>query len=97
MDMIKKETQDYRNRCSAEATKILEDIQLADREVGIMERDAAEVLKVKSRFLFLSLIVKLVVFEPNWGEKALVVVICIEYLNICLSLLSLLCFNELGG
>lgn len=44
-DMIKKETQDYRNRCSAEAKKILDDIQLADHDVGIMEREAAEVLK----------------------------------------------------
>ena len=52
MDMIKKETQDYRSRCSAEAKKIVEDIQLADHDVGIMEREAAEVLKVKSGFLF---------------------------------------------
>lgn len=45
MDMIKKETQDYRNRCFAEAKKMSDDIQLADHDVGIMQREAAEVLK----------------------------------------------------
>jgi hypothetical protein len=70
MDMIKNETQDYRNRCSAEAKKMSDDIQLADHDVGIMEREAAEVLKVKFGFLFLSLIVKSVVFEPNWGKRS---------------------------
>ncbi|XP_045804577.1 kinetochore protein NDC80 homolog [Trifolium pratense] len=44
-DIIKKETQDYTSRCSAEAKKMLEDIQLADHDVGIMEREVAEVLK----------------------------------------------------
>jgi kinetochore protein NDC80 len=52
MDMIKKETQDYINRCYADAKKILDDIQLADHDVGIMEREAAEVLNVRSGFLF---------------------------------------------
>ncbi|KAK7388056.1 hypothetical protein VNO78_22859 [Psophocarpus tetragonolobus] len=44
-NMIKKETQEYTSKCSAEATKMLEDIQLADREIDIMEREAAEVLR----------------------------------------------------
>jgi len=46
MDMIKKETQDYRSRCSAEAKKIVEDIQLADHDVGIMEREASSKGKI---------------------------------------------------
>jgi hypothetical protein len=37
---------------SVEAKKMLEDIQLADHDVGIMDREAAEVLKVKFGFLF---------------------------------------------
>lgn len=43
---IKKETHEYTSRASAEAKKMLEDVQLADHEIDIMEREAAEVLKV---------------------------------------------------
>jgi len=44
--MIKKETLEYTSRCSAEAKKMLEDVQLADHEINIMEKEAAEILKV---------------------------------------------------
>ncbi|KAL2947758.1 hypothetical protein AAZX31_20G089000 [Glycine max] len=43
--MIKKETLEYTSRCSAEAKKMLEDVQLADHEINIMEKEAAEILK----------------------------------------------------
>jgi len=46
INMIKKETQEYTSRCHAEAKKLMEDVQLADHEIDIMEREAAEVLKV---------------------------------------------------
>ncbi|RDX78339.1 Kinetochore protein NDC80-like protein, partial [Mucuna pruriens] len=45
LNIIKKETEDYTSRCSAEAKKILEDVQLADHDLDTMEREAAEVLK----------------------------------------------------
>ncbi|XP_027338721.1 kinetochore protein NDC80 homolog [Abrus precatorius] len=45
MNMIKMETQEYTNRCSAEAQKVLEDVQQADHDLDVMEREAAEVLK----------------------------------------------------
>lgn len=83
LNMIKKETQDYTSRCSAEAKKMLEDIQLADHDVDIMEREAAEVLKVISWFLFFF-------FNNQLNLK------CLEFfkmLSMYLSL-SLLCFNQ---
>ncbi|KAG4380960.1 hypothetical protein AAZX31_15G046400 [Glycine max] len=46
LNRIKKETHEYTSRASAEAKKMLEDVQLADHEIDIMEREAAEVLKV---------------------------------------------------
>lgn len=49
---MKKETEDYQSRCSAEAKKMLEDVQLADHDLDSMEREAADVLKVISGFLF---------------------------------------------
>ncbi|TKY71311.1 Kinetochore protein NDC80-like [Spatholobus suberectus] len=45
MDIMKKETQEYTSRCYAEAKKMLEDVQLADHDLDVMEREAAEVLK----------------------------------------------------
>ncbi|KAG4948224.1 hypothetical protein AAZX31_15G046400 [Glycine max] len=45
LNRIKKETHEYTSRASAEAKKMLEDVQLADHEIDIMEREAAEVLK----------------------------------------------------
>ncbi|XP_020220149.1 kinetochore protein NDC80 homolog [Cajanus cajan] len=45
LNMIKKETQEYTIRCSAEAKKMLEEVQFADHDLDIMEREAAEVLK----------------------------------------------------
>ncbi|KAK7328238.1 hypothetical protein VNO77_22340 [Canavalia gladiata] len=45
LNMIKKETHEYTSRCSAEAKKMLEDVQLADHDLDIMEKEAAEVLK----------------------------------------------------
>lgn len=44
-NMMKNKTQEYTSRCSAEAKKMLEDVQLADHDLDIMEREAAEVLK----------------------------------------------------
>lgn len=51
--MIKKETQDYASVCSAEAERMSEDVQLVNNDMDIMEREAAEVLKVISGFVFL--------------------------------------------
>ncbi|KAL2342163.1 hypothetical protein Fmac_010103 [Flemingia macrophylla] len=45
MSMIKKETEEYTSRCYAEAKKMLEEVQLAEHDLVIMEREAAEVLK----------------------------------------------------
>ncbi|KAK7302459.1 hypothetical protein RJT34_13349 [Clitoria ternatea] len=45
MNMLRKETQEYTNRCSAEAKKMLEDVQVADHNLDITEREAADVLK----------------------------------------------------
>ncbi|XP_058752531.1 kinetochore protein NDC80 homolog [Vicia villosa] len=45
MDTIKKETQDYTSRCEAEAKNTTEDIQQADHDIGVMERESAEILK----------------------------------------------------
>ncbi|XP_061354459.1 kinetochore protein NDC80 homolog [Gastrolobium bilobum] len=44
-NMIKKETDEYTGRCFAEAEKMLEDVQQADHDLGIREREKAEVLK----------------------------------------------------
>ncbi|XP_022642646.1 kinetochore protein NDC80 homolog isoform X1 [Vigna radiata var. radiata] len=41
----KKETQEYTSGCYAEAKKMLEEVQLADHEMDMMEKEAAEVLK----------------------------------------------------
>lgn len=46
LNMMKNETQEYTSRCSAEAKKMLEDVQLADHDLDIMEREAADVLKI---------------------------------------------------
>ncbi|XLT79164.1 hypothetical protein HN873_000917 [Arachis hypogaea] len=45
LNMIKNETQDYVNRCSAEAKQTLEDVHVASHDLDIMEREAAELLK----------------------------------------------------
>ncbi|KAL2324771.1 hypothetical protein Fmac_023829 [Flemingia macrophylla] len=45
MSMIKKETQENTSRCYAEAKKMLEEVQLAEHDLVIMEREAAEVLE----------------------------------------------------
>jgi len=44
----KKETQEYTSACYAEANKMLEEVKLKDHEMDIMEKEAAEVLKVIS-------------------------------------------------
>ena len=54
LNMIKKETQDYTTRCSAEAKQMLEDVQVAGHDLDIMEGEAAKVLKVIPRLLFTS-------------------------------------------
>jgi kinetochore protein NDC80 len=73
MAMIKKETQDYTSRCSAEAKKMLEDIQLADHDVGIMEREVAEVLKVKILILIFLYNSRINCILTSLWEKALIV------------------------
>ncbi|XP_020968956.1 kinetochore protein NDC80 homolog isoform X2 [Arachis ipaensis] len=55
VNMIKNETQDYVNRCSAEAKRMLEDVHVAGHDLDIMEREAAEVLKVIPWLLILQL------------------------------------------
>ncbi|CAL0309545.1 unnamed protein product [Lupinus luteus] len=45
LNMKKKEAQDYRSRCSAEAKTMLEDVQVAVHDLNIMEREATDVLK----------------------------------------------------
>ncbi|GAV67378.1 Ndc80_HEC domain-containing protein [Cephalotus follicularis] len=43
--LLKKETQDYTDRCAAEARKMMEDVQMEAHNLDIMEREAAELLK----------------------------------------------------
>ncbi|CAK8531207.1 unnamed protein product [Lathyrus sativus] len=45
MDTIKKETQDYTSRCTAEANNMTEDIQQTDHDISIMESESAAILK----------------------------------------------------
>ncbi|KAK7246825.1 hypothetical protein RIF29_41695 [Crotalaria pallida] len=45
LNMKKKEAQDYRSRCSADAKAMSEDVQIAVHDLNIMEREAADVLK----------------------------------------------------
>ncbi|CAK8531198.1 unnamed protein product [Lathyrus sativus] len=45
IDTIKKETQDYTSRCTAEAKNMTDDIQQTDHDMSIMERESAEILK----------------------------------------------------
>ncbi|MED6157428.1 hypothetical protein PIB30_023000 [Stylosanthes scabra] len=45
LNKIKSETQDYANRCSAEAKQMLENVKVSSHDLDIMEREAAEVLK----------------------------------------------------
>jgi len=52
----KKETQEYTSACYAEANKMLEEVKLKDHEMDIMEKEAAEVLKVIS-FLWLYILI----------------------------------------
>jgi len=82
LNMKKKETQEYTSGCSAEAKKMLEDIQLADHEIDIMEREAAEVLKVILFVIYFSNILNLKCQE------------LFKIWRICL--LLLLCLNEEG-
>ncbi|MED6148736.1 hypothetical protein PIB30_055692 [Stylosanthes scabra] len=45
LNKIRNETQDYANRCSAEAKQMLEDVHVTSHDLDIMEREAADVLK----------------------------------------------------
>ncbi|KAF7803656.1 kinetochore protein NDC80-like protein [Senna tora] len=45
LNMVKKETQDFKYRCEAEAKKLLEDVQLEAHDLEVVEREASEVLK----------------------------------------------------
>ena len=55
LNILRKEIHDYTSRCAAEAKKMLEDVQLEAHNLDIVEREAAEVLKVMPNFQFVSL------------------------------------------
>jgi hypothetical protein len=93
MATIKKETQDYTSRCSAEAKKMLEDIQLADHDVGIMEREVAEVLKVKILILIFLYNSKINCILTTFWEKALIVAVYVLNVYFLTSIVSVcLCY-----
>jgi hypothetical protein len=66
-----KETQDYTCRCSTQdfVFYCLLINSLADHDVGIMVREAAEVLQVKSGFLFFSSLVKIKLYLNKIAGK----------------------------
>lgn len=83
LNMLKKETEDYTCRYAAEAKKMLEDVQQESYNLGIVEKEAAEVLKVML-CLFVAYI-----FKTNSKAKN-------SYVAgpVCQSLLSfMLCFS----
>ncbi|KAJ7968104.1 kinetochore protein NDC80-like [Quillaja saponaria] len=45
LNILKKEMEDFSNRCAADAKKMVEDLQLEAHNLDIVEREAAEVLK----------------------------------------------------
>ena len=46
LSLLKKETQEYTYSCAAEAKKMVEEVQMEAHNLDIVEREAAEVLKV---------------------------------------------------
>lgn len=51
LNLLKKEIQDYTYRCAAEANKMMEEVQGDALNLDIVEREAAEVLKVLPFFI----------------------------------------------
>lgn len=51
LNLLKKEIQDYTYRCAAEANKMMEEVQGEALNLDIVEREAAEVLKVLPFFI----------------------------------------------
>jgi kinetochore protein NDC80 len=54
--LLKKEIQDYNHRCAAEAKKMMEEVQEEAHNLDIVEREAAEVLKVLPFYLAFDMI-----------------------------------------
>lgn len=46
MNSSRKETEEYANRCAVEATKLVQDVQMEAHNLDVLEREAAEFLKV---------------------------------------------------
>ncbi|KAF2293738.1 hypothetical protein GH714_004415 [Hevea brasiliensis] len=45
LNSLRKETEEYTNRCAAEAKKLVQDVQMEAHNLDILEREAAEILK----------------------------------------------------
>ncbi|CAL2236257.1 unnamed protein product [Prunus armeniaca] len=45
LNLLKKETHDYTNRCAIEARQMMDDVQMEAHNLDILERDAEEILK----------------------------------------------------
>jgi hypothetical protein len=46
LNLSRKETEDSTSRCAAEAKKLVEDVQIEAHNLDVLEREAAEILKV---------------------------------------------------
>lgn len=46
LHLLRKETQEYPSRCEVDAKKMREDIETEARNLDIVDREAAEILKV---------------------------------------------------
>lgn len=51
LNLLKKEIEDYTYRCTTEAKKMKEEVQSETHNLDVVEREAAEVLKVLYIFL----------------------------------------------
>lgn len=70
LNTTKKETLDNTYSCAAEAKKLKEDVQLEAHEIEIMEREAAEVLKVRMVCFACDLILCKEPVEPIISQNA---------------------------
>lgn len=52
MNSLKKETSDYTQSCAADAKKMVEDFEMEARNLEILEREAADILKVALSLCF---------------------------------------------
>lgn len=46
LNLLRKETQDYTYRCEEEARKMMDEVKKEAHDMNIVEREAAEILKV---------------------------------------------------